>query len=149
MSCRTAVSRLLDHVRQNKHERYAVSDGVTSLCCWSWSLCKYGPTVLAGLNLRMLSASKNAQQQQETSLHLQGVFGRFCAHLCQMRHASYMLWDKLCHTSYATQHGRITDSIGQLVSFQGEMYLSRFGCTAAETAREEQTLTCLLRCWSM
>ena len=86
-------------------------------------------TVLAGLNLRMLSAIKNAQQQQETSLHLQGVFGRFCAHLCQMRrlHASYMLWDKLCHTSYATQHGRITDSIGQLVSFQGEMYLSRFG----------------------
>ena len=29
--------------------------------------------------------------QQEISVHLQGLYGSFCVHLCQMSHASYAI----------------------------------------------------------
>ena len=41
------------------------------------------------------------------SVHLQGLYGRYCAHLCQMRYASHMLWVRPCHMQAAAQLTRL------------------------------------------
>ncbi len=38
-----------------------------------------------------------ARMLARISVHLQGLYGRYCAHLCQMRYASHMLWVRSCH----------------------------------------------------